>query len=130
MFATIHFIKNKDILLINILKTYNGNVIIKSFSPRIIKYLKNIDSSYTYGLLIKEKYTNKIKQLFIKSNLVLVYCKPNFLAVSKKLAKTYKIKKLRKKYNIYIWTLKNSDEIKKYQQYGDYYICNNLPYEK
>ena len=116
--------------LMDILKHYNGNVIIKSFSPKIIKYLKNIDDSYTYGLLMKEKYKNKAKELFMKSNLALSYCNPNFLAVSKKLAKTNKLQKLRKIYDIYIWTFQNNDEIEKYKQYGDYYICNNLPYEK
>lgn len=116
--------------LMSTLKHYNGNVIIKSFSPKIIKYLKNIDNSYTYGLLMKEKYKNKAKELFMKSNLVLSYCNPSFLAISKKLAKTNRFQKLRKIYDIYIWTFQNPDELENYKQYGDYYICNNLPYEK
>ena len=116
--------------LMEMLKYYSGDVIIKSFSPRIIRHLKNIDNSYTYGLLMKQKYKNKFKELFMKSNFVLSYCNPNFLAVSKKLAKTNRFQKLRKIYDIYIWTFQNPDEISKYKQYGDYYICNNLPYEK
>lgn len=123
-------IKEITTKLMKTLKYYSGDVIIKSFSPKIIKHLKNIDDSYTYGLLMKQKYKNKFKELFMKSNLVLSYCNPNFLAVSKKLAKTNRLQKLRKTYDIYIWTFQNLDEISKYQQYGDYYICNNLPYEK
>lgn len=114
--------------LINILNSYNGDIIIKSFNPKIIRYLRKLNNTYTYGLLIMKIYPKKIHTLIIKSNLILLYCRPDFLAISKELAKTKRFKKLRKKYPIYIWTIKNVNEIQKYKNYGEHYICNNLPY--
>ena len=73
-------------------------------------------------------YPKKIQTLIMRSNLILLYCRPDFLAISKGLAKTRRFKKLRKKYPIYIWTINGINEIKRYKNYGDHYICNNLPY--
>lgn len=114
--------------LISTLNTYNGEFIIKSFNPTIIMRLRKLNNTYTYGLLMMKKYPKKLQTLIMKSNLVLLYCRPNFLAISKSLAKTRRFKKLRKKYPIYIWTIKSSTEIDKYKDYGEHYICNNLPY--
>ncbi len=123
-------VKEISKLLSNSLKQYNGEVLIKSFDPRIIKCLRKINSSYTYGLLLKSNYGSKIYNLIMKNNLIIKYCKPNFLAIYKKLVKTKRIKKLRKKYPIYIWTIMNQNEIEKYKNYCDVYICNNLPFQK
>lgn len=117
-------------ILINNLNSYKGEIIIKSFNPKIIKKLKKITYNYKYGLLIKEKYPKKLQTLIMKSNLILLYCRPNFLAISKNLSKTKRFKKLKNKYQIYIWTIKNTNEIDIYKDYGEHYICNNLPYKK
>ena len=117
-------------ILINNLNSYKGEIIIKSFNPKIIKKLKKITDNYKYGLLIKEKYPKKLQTLIMKSNLILLYCRPNFLAISKNLSKTKRFKKLKNKYPIYIWTIKNTNEIDIYKDYGEHYICNNLPYKK
>lgn len=122
----------KDIVfkLIEILDSYKDSILIKSFNPKIIRKLRKLNSSYTYGLLLKKKYSNKFHTFIMNSNLVLLYSRPNFLAISKELAKTKRFKKLRKKYPIYIWTIKSLDEVDKYKKYGEHYICNNLPYKK
>ena len=114
--------------LIELLHSYDGDVMIKSFNPKIIRKLRKINSSYKYGLLIADKYDTRFQSIIMKSNLILYYCKPNFLAISKKLSKTKRFINLRKKYPIYIWTIKSIDEINIYKEYGDHYICNNLPY--
>ena len=123
-------IKEVSELLIRCLQNYKGEVIIKSFNPIIIRKLRQINNSYNYGLLMTHKYNSKLHDLIMKSNLILKYSKPDFLAVSKKLIKTKRIKKLRKKYPIYIWTIKYDYEIEKYKNYCDSYICNNLPFQK
>ena len=51
-----------------------------------------------------------------------------FEGLSEKLTKAFK--KLKNKYPIYIWTIKNTNEIDIYKDYGEHYICNNLPYKK
>lgn len=123
-------IKEITKLIFEELKNYNGNMIIKSFEPRIIKNFKKLNPNYTYGLLFKSKYETKFQNVIMNSNLVLLYCKPNFLAVSKKIIRKKRFKKLRKKYPIYIWTIKHEDELKKYKDYCDIYICNNIPFDK
>ena len=120
-------IKDITSILIDTLSCYKGEVIIKSFNPKIIRHLRKINKSYTYGLLMMKKYPKRIQTLIMKSNLILLYCRPNFLAISKGLAKTKRFIKLRKKYPIYIWTFKSLDEIEEYKNCGNNYICNILP---
>jgi len=114
--------------VIEILSQYNGKFLLKSFSPRIVKCLSKLNNTYTYGLLIKKKYPKKLQTFIMRSNLAILYSRPNFLAVHKSLIKTKRFKKLRGKYPIYVWTLKNIDELNKYKNYADHYICDNLPY--
>jgi len=121
-------IKEISKILIETLSNYKGEVIIKAFNPKIIRTLRKLNKTYTYGLLMMKKYPKKIQTLIMSSNLILLYCRPNFLAIPKGLSKTTRFKKLRKKYPIYIWTIKNINEIDTYKKYGDHYICNNLPY--
>lgn len=105
------------------LSNYNYPFIIKSFNPKIIKWFKKNKSEYITGLLIKDNIYNKFIGRFIIN-----YCKPNFLAISKKFINKNGIKPFLKKYPILIWTLKNKDELKKYNNITNNYICNNVPF--
>ena len=94
------------------------NYVLKSFDPRIVRYLKN-NTDAEVGYLIDSK--NRL----LYSNFIIKYSKADFLSISKKLLKTKKFQKLKNKYQLLIWTIKNKDEIK---DENIIYICNSLPY--
>lgn len=99
------------------LKNYN-NYVLKSFNPRIVRNLKkNINTEV--GYLIDSKHK------FLYSNLIIKYSKADFLSISKQLLKTKRFQKLKNKYQLLIWTIKDKDEIK---DENIIYICNSLPY--
>ena len=107
--------------IINILKNklsnYN-NFIIKSFNPKIVRNLKN-NINTEVGYLIDTKHK------FLYSNFIIKYSKADFLSISKKLLNTKRFQKLKNKYQLLIWTIKDKNEIK---DENIIYICNKLPY--
>ena len=110
-------IKEITNVLKNKLSNYS-NFVLKSFDPRIVRNLKkNINAEVGYLI----DYKNK----FLYSNLIIKYSKADFLSISKKLLKTKKFQKLKKKYQLLIWTIKDKNEIK---DENIIYICNKLPY--
>ena len=105
----------------NILKdklcNYN-NFVLKSFNPKIVRNLKkNINAEVGYLIDSKHKFLSSIP--------VIKYSKADFLSISKKLLNTKKFQKLKNKYQLLIWTIKDKDEIK---DENIIYICNKLPY--
>lgn len=114
--------KNYNILIINLIKLLDNydNFIIKSFNPKIIKRINKLRPNYTCGLLLK-KDTNK----FINKLIIWKY-KPDFLAIQKELLKHKNIKKYSSKHDLYIWTIKNKNEILSINSDSYNYICNNL----
>ena len=94
------------------------NFILKSFDPRIVRSLKNnINAEVGYLIGNDHKYLSNI--------FIIKYTKADFLSISKKLLNTKKFKKLKNKYQLLIWTIKDKDEIK---DENIIYICNKLPY--
>ena len=110
--------------LVSELKNYNYPFIIKSFNPKIVRWFKKNKPEYVRGLLIKDNLYNK----FI-GKIIIKYCKPNFLAVSKKFIDKNGIKSNWKKYNILIWTIIKKEEINKYTNITNNFICNNIPFK-
>ena len=106
------------------LNNYNYPFIVKSFNPKIVKWFKKHKPNYIRGLLIKDDIYNKFISKFI-----LYYCKPNFLAISKKFINKHGIKSSLKKYPILIWTILNKEEKVKYKDITNNFICNNVPYK-
>ena len=100
------------------LKEYN-NYVLKSFDPRIVRNLKSTIPNTEIGYLIDGK------RKILYSNFIIKYSKADFLSISKKLLKTKKFNKLKNKYQLLIWTIKDKDEIK---DENIIYICNDLPY--
>ena len=110
-------------ILLNELKNYN-NYLIQSFNPKILHYIKKINPNIQTGLLIRNN-KHKIKNLIIINSLIIRYCKPDFISISKKLLNKKSYINLSKKHNTFIWTITEKKEINN----DDYtYICNNLPY--
>lgn len=104
------------------------NCIVKSFNPRIVKYLKDKYPVLEVGLLITDDNSNKIYDMILTSNFILKYCKPDFLAISKKLLEKKRFKELSKKIPTLIWTIKKESEIDSNSNL--IYICNNLPFAR
>lgn len=112
-------------ILIKKLKKYH-NYDIKSFNPKIVRYLKVNYPYLNVGYLIHDKYDSYLLNKLLKNKLVIKYCKADFIAISKRLLNTNKFKRLSKKYPTMIWTIKDKKEITD----KDYtYICNNLPFK-
>lgn len=110
--------------LIKMLDNYKGKFIIQSFYPNIIRWFKKNKPDYVRGLLISNKYPNKLFKLLSQSRLLLKYTSPNFLSVSKKILSLDKIQKLRKKgMPILSWTIKE-DELNKIKSKADSIIYN------
>lgn len=112
-------------ILVKKLKKYH-NYDIKSFNPKIVRYLKINYPYLNIGYLIDYKYDSYLLNKLLKNKLMIKYSKADFLALSKSLLKTKKFQKLSKKYPTMLWTIKNEKEITD----KDYtYICNNLPFK-
>ena len=120
-------IKDVCTILMNHLHLY-WNYVLQSFNPFILRYIKNHYFSVEVGLLVKNKYTGPISNLFYKSKFIVKYSKTDFLSISKKLLKNEKIRNLTKSYPTLLWTIKSDEEIQKNPNF--IYICNNLPFKK
>lgn len=105
--------------LIEILKDYNGEVILKSFDFKKVKYLKK-HTNYKIGLLIKRM--SGFKDFIVRNINFNIIIKPDFLACNKNMLDCKSVKTFKK--DIYIWTIKNKDELKIYK--SDYYISENI----
>lgn len=105
--------------LIEILKDYNGEIILKSFDFKKVKYLKK-HTNYKIGLLIKRM--SGFKDFIVRNINFNILIKPDFLACNKNMLDCKSVKTFKK--DIYIWTIKNKDELKIYK--SDYYISENI----
>lgn len=108
-------------------RNYTGDVLLKSFQPNIVRYLKK-HTTRPVGLLITRIPTSKTYSYFMSSPLLIQYCKPDFLAMNKEIIKKKRIQKYRKKIPVFVWTITNKKELEEYFPYADSYLCNHLPY--
>lgn len=115
--------------ILDVLNNYPGEVLLKSFQPSIVKYLKK-KTKKPVGLLITDYPPSKFYSYLLSSFFLIEYCHPNFLACNKKIIKKKRIQMYRKKIPIFVWTITNKEEIKEYKNYADSFLCNHLPYEK
>ena len=67
-------------------RNYTGDVLLKSFQPNIVRYLKK-HTTRPVGLLITRIPTSKTYSYFMSSPLLIQYCKPDFLAMNKEIIK-------------------------------------------
>lgn len=119
-------IKETCEILVKELQGYK-NFIIKSFNPKIVRYLKKNYPSLEVGVLIADKSNNKFYDIILTSKISLMYCKPDFIAISTKLLNKKKFRKLSKTIPTLIWTIEDKNEIINNELI---YICNNLPFNK
>ena len=114
-------------LVLNELKEYNGNILLKSFNPFIVRKLKK-KSNYKVGLLISKKNYNKVLLNFLTMTKIIYLFDFDFIAIDKKMLSYRYYNKYIKKYPIYIWTFNGIDEANKYiDKYPNVnVICNKL----
>lgn len=118
-------IKETISILMNELRKYD-NYSIKSFDPRIVRYIKDNYSFVNTGLLIDKKYKNILYNILLHTKLVLKYSKCDFLSISSRLLNDTKYMNKIKDYPISIWTILKNEDINYNDEFS--YICNNLPY--
>lgn len=99
------------------------NFVLKSFNPKIVRYLKKHYPNLEVGYLIQRKYDKKVLQIMLPSLFMIHYSKADFLAIHKKLLKTPKFLKLSLKYPVMVWTINKQEEI---PDNHCIVICNNI----
>lgn len=105
-------------LVMKELKDYH-NYVLQSFHPKIVRYLKKHYPTSTVGYII-----HRNRYLFFFANQLLIhYTKADFLAIHKKLLPTKKFQKLKKKYPLFLWTIKKGDTISEEECV---LICNDI----
>lgn len=110
--------------LIKELEKYD-NFIIKSFNPRIVKYVKKHCPKWEVGLLITDDTHNKLYDKILTSKFVLKYCNPDFVALCKDLLTKKKFIKLAQTMPTFVWTIHHKEEM---TNHHFIYVCNNLPF--
>lgn len=112
-------------ILINNLKNYH-NFILKSFNPKIVRYLKKHYPHLEVGFLITNNYKNSLYKKLLTSKFIQKYSHTDFLAIDKALLNNKRFMNQNKNEKLLIWTIKSKDELTN----TDYtYICNNLPFK-
>ena len=115
-------IKDTCDLLVDKLNNYK-NYSLKSFNPKIVRYI-NMNYSYiNIGYLISDKYKKRILKFILPSKFMIKYSKCDFISINKNLLNKNKFKLLSKKYPTQIWTITDKNEIIN-DEYT--YICNNI----
>jgi len=109
-------VKDKKIckLVAEQLDNYNGDFLVKSFNPVFINWFKKNRPNFKRGILIgnsKELRKRGLKRFCLSWFCINHYCKPDFLAISKKLSSNKKIKKISNKgVKILVWTIRDDKD--------------------
>lgn len=110
---------------IKILDNYKGEFAIQSFNPLTILWFRLNRPNYIRGQLASNKFPKNYLIRHILSNMYTNrITKPDYIAVNLSMLKDKKIQKLRKKYIVIGYTIKNSKELLKYKNLADNFICD------
>lgn len=112
----------------DILKNYNGDFVVKSFSPISILYIKKHYPNVIRGFLSSSMDNEKcfIKKWCLTSNFLLKFLDVDFLSYDVNSLPNKRVEKFRKSHVILGWTIKNKDDFEKAQKYCDNLICENF----
>lgn len=116
-------------LVLEMLNHYEGSVLLKSFQPSVVKYLKK-NTNFPVGLLMTDYPPSKFYSYLISSMLLVKYCRPDFLAVNKNIILKKRFQRFRIKKPLFVWTINSLQEFNTFVNYADSFLCNHLPYEK
>lgn len=113
--------------VVKILDNYSGKFAIQSFNPSTIYWFKKHRKHYIRGQLMTINYSyNFITNIIYKHMLFNIISKPDFISYNIKGLPSKIIAKLRKKDLIIGWTIKDKEQLIKYQSYCDNFIVENI----
>ncbi len=110
-------------LVLKELDNYNGNVLLKSFDPFIVRDLKKKTNKYKIGLLVMENSSNKKLNLLVKTGLI-YKINYDFLSIDSRMLNNNFYNKYNNK-PIQVWRV-NYNNKDKYSEYNVVLICDNL----
>ena len=112
---------------VKLLDRYKGFFAIQSFSPKIVYWFKKNREKYIRGQLLTNDYRYSFIVNFIyKYMLFNKFTNPDFICYNIKGLPNKLIKKARYTKLIIGWTIKNKQQIEKYNKYCDNFICDNI----
>lgn len=112
---------------VKLLDKYKGFFAIQSFSPFIVYWFKKHRELYIRGQLLTNSYNyNFIVNGIYKYMLFNKFTNPDFICYNIKGLPNKQIEKIRKFKPIIGWTVKNQEQIEKYNKYCDNFICDNI----
>ncbi len=117
--------------LIERLKKYKGDFILKSFDYKAVIYLKK-HTNYKVGLLLYDTRKHKKETLWIERFILrhinfLKLVKPDFVACELSMFPMKRISKYREKgHLVYIWTIRTNEDLEYAKKYGDYYLAEKI----
>ncbi len=113
--------------LLELLRNYPNNYLIKSFNPLIVLWFKKNASYIPRGLLIAKNYSkNKFINILVKSKFMINLCNLDFIALNKNLINEKKWLNYKEKMPVLLWTINSSLEISNDKNIG--FICN-IPFK-
>ena len=105
----------------DVLKDYQGEILLQSFCIKTIAYLKK-KTNYQIGLLLPNDYEKKF--LFNKLYIFNIL-KPDYIGSSiKKLPNKLTIEARKRNIPVFVWTIKNKEELEKVKDYSDSFILD------
>lgn len=97
------------------LDNYNGAFYLQSFNPIILYLISITRPNYKIGLL----------SLYPKLLFINCFLKIEFISIPLIFLPSRKVQKLRRKYKVIGWSLKNKSDYEIYKEYSDKFICKN-----
>ncbi len=115
--------------LISELNKYNGDYIIESFDPRIVKWLKDNEPNIYRGQLSAEnirEVKNRVLKMLLGKMAFNFITKPNFISYQYlKVNEKFYNKQHKKKRTVAVWTVKSKEEYSKIKDVSDIVIFEN-----
>lgn len=96
------------------LDDYSGPFFVKSFNPFYVAWFRFFRPNYQRGLLVSKLRSAKMSRIvkFLLYHMTFNFlCAPDFLALSKDDFSKKRIEKLRKKYPILLWVVRNEETL-------------------
>lgn len=110
--------------LVKYLDDYKGKFAIQSFNPLCLYWFKKNRKEYIRGQLVTQQYNFNFICNFVCKHMVLnPITKPDFISIN---IKRLPDQKIRNKYILIGWTIKNKKELDKYRNCCDNLICENI----
>ena len=110
---------------VKLLDNYKGEFAIQSFNPLTILWFRLNRPTYIRGQIVSNKFPkNYLIRHILNSMYTNIITNPDYIAVNLSMLKDRKIQKLRKKYIIIGYTIKNNKELYKYKNLADNFICD------